>query len=252
LGTTQNLKNRIVTALKSENSTCHKMPKTKPITQFSERIIELAQRGLVLEAANHDYHAMMGKAREALSNLEKHNKSQDVEILKNTLLHLDAILQNWDPIINRTQGNITQISGAEIWNFVLNAFPKKEREPVRFERTDAFQNSLFTNVNRPVLLGAVHNLIRNGIYWAEKTESPAKVKLSNGYGGFIISDSGPGIPIGDREKLFQPGFSTRNSKGLGLFIAKSALNSFGYTLEILETPTAGALEGANFLFKKTE
>ena len=71
--------------------------------------------------------------------------------------------------------------------------------------------------------------------------------------GFIISDSGNGVHLRDRDRIFEPGFSRRPAgRGLGLFIARSCLQAFGYELELLPVPAPGALTGANFLVSRQQ
>ena len=50
-----------------------------------------------------------------------------------------------------------------------------------------------------------------------------------------FSDSGPGIHKRLWEKVFTPGFSTRGGSGLGLYIARSIVQSFGGRVEIEES-----------------
>jgi PAS domain S-box-containing protein len=58
---------------------------------------------------------------------------------------------------------------------------------------------------------------------------------SNERGACItIADNGPGIPAGLREKIFQPFFSTKNSKGtgLGLWISQGIVRKYGGNLRL--------------------
>jgi signal transduction histidine kinase len=53
-----------------------------------------------------------------------------------------------------------------------------------------------------------------------------------------VSDDGPGVPEADRERLFEPFFTSRRSEGgtgLGLPIARSLLAASGGTLELVES-----------------
>jgi signal transduction histidine kinase len=218
-------------------------------------LFELAQLGLVMESTDHDYNSMMKRATEALDAIEKSSgkaPAHELQILKITLQHLDAQLQNWDPLVRRVRGYVSEIKGEEIWSFVLNAFDKQRREGLSFEYTTAFWQSTFTEVKRPVFLGAIHNLVMNGGYWALKAGAPAKVKFSTAEGGLVVSDSGHGVHERDATRVFDPGFSRRPlGRGLGLFIASTCLSSFGYKLELLPSPALGALLGANFLITRT-
>ena len=48
-------------------------------------------------------------------------------------------------------------------------------------------------------------------------------------------DNGPGIHRAHLKKIFSPGFSTRGGSGLGLYIARSFIESLGGTLRVQET-----------------
>jgi C4-dicarboxylate-specific signal transduction histidine kinase len=51
----------------------------------------------------------------------------------------------------------------------------------------------------------------------------------------VVSDNGPGVPIGDRNKIFDPFFSTKapgKGEGLGLFIIWNLLKMIGGKIHI--------------------
>ncbi|MBI2832841.1 MAG: HAMP domain-containing protein [Acidobacteria bacterium] len=56
----------------------------------------------------------------------------------------------------------------------------------------------------------------------------------------IISDNGPGIPAGDREKLFMPYYSTkRRGSGLGLAIVRRIIAEHGGSIEVADNSPSG-------------
>lgn len=89
------------------------------------------------------------------------------------------------------------------------------------------------------------NLMQNA--WqamAEKeVENPAidlTVRRQDGYVEFIVADNGPGIPIENRSKIFEPLFSSkRHGFGFGLPLVKQLVELHKGTME-LGRPTAGA------------
>lgn len=55
-----------------------------------------------------------------------------------------------------------------------------------------------------------------------------------------VCDSGPGIPAADRKRVFDMFFTTRpEGTGLGLYLARSAVERSGGTIEALEAPGGG-------------
>jgi two-component system nitrogen regulation sensor histidine kinase NtrY len=86
------------------------------------------------------------------------------------------------------------------------------------------------------------NLIENGIEAAGdsgtltiRTESTeAEVRL-------LAIDSGPGISVGDRERIFQPHFSTKeDGMGLGLTVVRSIVENHGGRVVVTDAPEGGA------------
>jgi two-component system NtrC family sensor kinase len=58
----------------------------------------------------------------------------------------------------------------------------------------------------------------------------------------VITDNGPGMPYEVQEHIFEPFYSTRqhsDSTGLGLYIAKSIVESLGGTIEVQSIPKHG-------------
>ena len=58
-----------------------------------------------------------------------------------------------------------------------------------------------------------------------------------------VSDDGAGVPPGDRDRLFEPFFTSRRAEGgsgLGLPIARSLLEACGGTLELVDSATGAA------------
>jgi two-component system nitrogen regulation sensor histidine kinase NtrY len=62
-----------------------------------------------------------------------------------------------------------------------------------------------------------------------------------------VADDGPGIPPGDRDRLFEPYFSRREGgTGLGLAIVSAIANDHGGTVRMRDNTPRGALFGMEF------
>lgn len=215
------------------------------------RLLELAQLGLVIESVDHDYHAMLGNIGKAISAVKERIPQNDMAVLDRLVAgveHLDERLQFWDPLVRRGSSTTSRLTGEEVRTFILGVMDQHNRQHVLMEFTPKFVACEINNVKRSSFIGAVHNLVMNAGYWSCKDAPEGKVRFSMHEEGFVISDSGPGVTDRDRRHIFEPGFSRRpTGRGLGLYIARSTLQSFGCDIRLLDAPATGALKGANFL-----
>jgi two-component system nitrogen regulation sensor histidine kinase NtrY len=63
---------------------------------------------------------------------------------------------------------------------------------------------------------------------------------SNNLARIIVADDGPGIPIGEREKLFLPYYSTkRRGSGLGLAIVRRIIAEHGGNIDVGDNTPRG-------------
>ncbi|HXW05299.1 MAG TPA: ATP-binding protein [Vicinamibacterales bacterium] len=78
--------------------------------------------------------------------------------------------------------------------------------------------------------------------------SPPTIVLStaldtvNGVARIVVADNGPGIPPGDRDKLFMPYYSTkRRGSGLGLAIVRRIVAEHGGSIEVTDNSPTGTV-----------
>jgi two-component system sensor kinase FixL len=56
-----------------------------------------------------------------------------------------------------------------------------------------------------------------------------------------VADRGPGVAEADRQRVFEPFFSTKDSTGLGLSVCHSIVREHGGELLVLPRPGGGAI-----------
>jgi two-component system OmpR family sensor kinase len=116
---------------------------------------------------------------------------------------------------------------------------------------DASQSE-FMNGDKESLKILVGNLVDNAIRYTPEG-GKIDVTLGNGSSGLVLSvkDSGPGIPIGDRERIFERFFRVAGNEvqgsGLGLAIVKQIAQRHGATVEVSNGENeAGAMFSVKF------
>ena len=99
-------------------------------------------------------------------------------------------------------------------------------------------------VDRPLIAVALVGLAENAL---EAMSAGGELTLRAEYAGgsdaiaVILADTGPGIPIELRERIFEPFFSTKNGgSGLGMSIAREVVRAHGGRIEISDRPGGGA------------
>jgi signal transduction histidine kinase len=99
--------------------------------------------------------------------------------------------------------------------------------------------------DRHAVRQAVINLVDNAIKFTPPQGTIRLVLRSDGDGGRLdVIDSGPGIPPGARDRIFDRFFraaSGESGTGLGLSIAKGAISSSGGRLTLEASSDAGSM-----------
>jgi len=82
------------------------------------------------------------------------------------------------------------------------------------------------------------NLIRNAFDHGSTDTTVTVGALDD---GFYVADDGPGIPVDERETVFEHGYSTlENGTGFGLAIVREIANAHGWEIRITDGETGGA------------
>ena len=93
--------------------------------------------------------------------------------------------------------------------------------------------------DRARLRRVLENLLRNAVEHGGPAVSLRIGPLVGG--GFYVEDDGPGVDPADRERVFDPGYSTaQGGTGLGLVIVRNVVEAHGGTIELTEGEAGGA------------
>lgn len=98
-------------------------------------------------------------------------------------------------------------------------------------------------LDRQMMKRVLDNLVRNGAEAAREAGVSPKVVIGGGMsedGRFVrilIDDNGPGVPVADRDRIFEPYFTTKKEgMGLGLAIVKKIVLDHGGEITATQAP----------------
>lgn len=102
--------------------------------------------------------------------------------------------------------------------------------------------------SRPLLVEALMNLLDNGIRYTPRGGSvDVSISVQGGTVRVCVEDSGPGIPPGERERIFQRFYriprsnGTNDGSGLGLPIVQAIARAHGGRVELDQSPGGGSI-----------
>lgn len=224
-----------------------------------EETQELAQLGIAVEIIDHQFNATYARLSNIISNLDGSLKEDEdskrlYENLRSLFSHLEDNYKLLTPLY-RTTGRVRKdISGEEIKKYI-KSFYRKEFEEKNIQVTsskDFDKATYFTyeSILKPVFI----NIVNNAIYWLRSSEE-RKIHFDYIDGKMLIMNSGEPIEDiyvrdGDIFKLF---FTRKpTGRGIGLYLAKTTLNSVGFNIEASNDPKFNKLDGACFIIEKQE
>lgn len=113
---------------------------------------------------------------------------------------------------------------------------------IQFVEKTAREQTIQADIDR--LAQILENIFRNALEHGGDTITVGVLE-----DGFYIEDDGPGIPVEERDKIFETGYSTSEEGiGLGLSIVKEIIEAHNWDIEATE----GAQGGARFEITGTE
>ena len=219
------------------------------LRERADEALGIAQLGMAVEVISHEFAASIKGVRHSLRRLKSWSDANEslvpvYEELRTSFDHLDGYLSLFTPLSRRLVRRQVEIHGSDVAEYLQNLFEERlTRHEIELRATKAFRGMTVRGLPStfyPVFV----NLVDNALYWVSDRPKPRLVELDYGKGTMTISDSGPGVPARDRERIFERGFTRKTGgQGLGLYIARAVLERNGYSLGLAEDARAG---GAKF------
>ena len=203
---------------------------------------QLAQLGMAIAIINHEFSGTIRSVRNGLRRLKAWADANEelgklYESIRTSFDHLDGYLTLFTPLQRRLYRKAVEIRGTEIRDFLDELFlARLVRHNVTLRATKPFANAKvvgFPSSFYPVFV----NLVDNAIFWLsqQNPQHERNIVLDERGGELLVSDTGPGINVRDREAIFEFGFSRKpGGRGMGLHIGRESLHRVGFDLRLVE------------------
>jgi len=224
-------------------------PFTEEDTAFAELVARLLEHELRREhtaaqierleqfasVLSHDIRNPLMVAMGRLQTARKQHDSDDLVAVQEALARIDEMIS--DVLSMARQGQrITETD--EVW---LTEVADGCWEMVASNSASlTVEGELVFHAAEDRLQHVFENLYRNAIEHAGETVSVRVGPLADG-DGFYVEDDGPGLPVEDREAVFEAGYMTsEGGLGLGLAIVETVATAHGWTVEATQSASGGA------------
>ncbi|MCC8359631.1 sensor histidine kinase [Salinimicrobium sediminilitoris] len=112
------------------------------------------------------------------------------------------------------------------------------------------KEEIVAKFDRTQLIRVVTNLVKNAVQAVEKEENPAvlvSVMEEENRACLVVSDNGVGISEENKDKIFEPKFTTKSSgMGLGLAMVKNIVESCGGSIQFTSKLNKGTIFKVHF------
>ena len=229
---------------------------TKSIKDQREDILELAGAGTMVHSVLHELMRSTNQTRELLINLSNETSNEKISSLliklESEIKTIDIRLRQFHPIGKAVRNRATEFNLFEDIDVIVGGYAQKFSDNdvhvyVSLDNSPNIKDFKIRMV-RGFLSIALENLISNSYYWllkdkifsslSKSTERAIYIDVESDTRVIHFSDTGPGIDPNDRERIFDAGFSTKNSekdgRGFGLFIAREVTKYHGGNLYLSE------------------
>jgi signal transduction histidine kinase len=209
--------------------------------------VELSQLGLAVGVIHHEFNSTVKSIRTSIRDLKAWaDVNNELDGVYNNIRinfeHLDGYLTLFTPLNRRLYRKMEDISPDDLKVFLIDLFKARlERHHIQLKHTQGFSSHVLRGY-RSTFYPVFVNIIDNAIHWLNKMEPGSEkiIRLHADDSGFYISNNGPEIPINDKERIFDNGFTRKlNGRGLGLNISREVLQGIGYNI-FVDTPRSGS------------
>jgi len=216
------------------------------LQEHYSRLLMTAGVGQMIDLVIHEIGAPIGRANREVANLERKLEKwlqqdareeaiRSLTAIKGWLEQIVALRSRLDPKTAGLRGRSTSFDVAEEIQGNLMLFESLLARQKITPTVRAPKQPVVVHMMRSALGQILANLIDNSIYWLTRHHGDGAggkidIQLKSIEHGFriIFCDDGPGVAEEDRDRVFDPYFTTKhNGMGLGLYIARQVIERYG-------------------------
>ncbi|HVI97896.1 MAG TPA: HAMP domain-containing sensor histidine kinase [Sphingomonas sp.] len=199
-------------------------------------------------AMSHEFKTPLSGIRGAIELLDDHDATMSAEERRRFLANADADARRLATLVSRLlelaqadmmRGDSGRIDELAVELARIAAAASSERFRATVEGADVLPPIAVA----PATLEAVLVTLLDNSRQAGATRAKITTSCADGRVQVRVEDDGPGIPAGDRARLFEPFFTSRRATGgtgLGLAIARSLLDAVGGGIDLAPSETGAA------------
>jgi signal transduction histidine kinase len=216
------------------------------LQEHYSRLLMTAGLGQLVDLVIHEIGAPVARALREVAHLQQVTSNQldmiSVETIDKGLQKTQAWLEQIVSLRNRLD---PKAAGRRGRSSAFDVREEIEGNLQLFENLIAKQkirvqikgppSAVVVKMTRSVLGQVLANLLDNSVFWLTRHHGDGNggnisIALATTQGGFEITfcDDGPGVAESDRERIFDPYFTTKpNGMGLGLYVARQVMERYG-------------------------
>jgi two-component system osmolarity sensor histidine kinase EnvZ len=204
-------------------------------TMADEIALVLANRTTLMAGISHDLRTPLTRMRLALALLPDDVEQSLVQRFESNLEAMDVLIGDALRFAQGTREEAQPLALAPYVREVLDTFEQE------LDFLCVINDDVMLDLAPNAFSRVLTNLVGNAIKYADR------VRVSLDGSEVVVSDDGPGIPVSERGRVFQPFYRLEASRnvstggsGLGLAVVQQLSAAHGWKIEIGDSPMGGA------------
>ncbi|HEV2610226.1 MAG TPA: ATP-binding protein [Noviherbaspirillum sp.] len=237
--------------------------KTSGLYPLSQRMNQMAERIEGLLGAHRDLlHSVSHEVRTPIARIEfslellrdaasADEREKRIQLMEDDLRELNALINELLQLTRLDQPQAAQVQRFSLAEALHDCAARLEHAFAGKRFVQELPDDLGDIAgDRRLIARAVGNLLANGAKYAQREVRLSAASAPGRDGDWVevaVDDDGPGIPPDARERIFEPFYRLDRSRdrttggfGLGLAIARKAVQLHGGTITVADSPLGGA------------